>query len=573
MCLIICSAGWFLLVPSEYATLGKHVASSITFLSNIVYWSESGYFDTSSHQKWLLHTWSLSVEWQFYLLYPIAVLFLRRYTGLIWSKRCLVLLGAVSFLLSIFLSNAPGASRWSTLAFYMLPTRAWEMIAGALIFLYPKNHSPRLQAALEYVGIAIVIGSVAGIHSGMVWPGWLAAIPVLGAALILVAGNNHSPITANRPLQFLGTASYSIYLWHWPLVVALNYFQLSREPFWNAGAIALSVGLGYLSYVLVETPVRRIVRNSDRGSVATIQFATIVLVVAAVGVTIATLHGLPSRVGPKVLVADNERMNANKHKTDCNAASDPCDIAKLEKTSKIVIVGDSHAETLSESLLAAMPDGQRGDVLLVSNSGCPTLEGVKRNDLKDTCIESNGKFLEILGRSGKANSPIVLVGNWSGYISGDVAGADHAIISFADRLSARTDIPFSEAEFQKRLSDTVCHLTKVRDVYIVKPVPTYNSNVPTTLARSFMWHGSAPEVVLDLADYRKRNAIALRAIDQASEMCGAHILDPTTYLCPSGKCIGSANGRPLYLDNHHMSEFGNRFLVPMFRPIFASQIN
>jgi peptidoglycan/LPS O-acetylase OafA/YrhL len=247
LCCVLLAVGWFALLPQDYERLDKHVLGSLGFVSNIVYWKESGYFEVASHDKWLLHTWSLSVEWQFYLVYPVLILLLRRLLPARHLVLCLAVLAIMSLAVSIYAS-----ARWPTTAFFLLPTRMWEMLAGGLVCLWAFQPTPRTGRAMEYAGLGLILLSVWLLDAQSVWPGWLAIIPVAGTMLVIGSGQHHSVITGNALAQWMGRASYSIYLWHWPVAVGLYYLGLEQAPLWIIGGIALSLLLGWLSFVLVE---------------------------------------------------------------------------------------------------------------------------------------------------------------------------------------------------------------------------------------------------------------------------------------------------------------------------------
>ena len=224
MCMFMLTAGWFFLSPLEYKQLGGDAAASAGFLSNIRYFQQAGYFEPAASERWLLHTWSLSVEWQFYLIYPLAIGAIRLVFGA--DRRILILSIWCSLLASFGLSMAVGNLRPSA-DFYLLPTRAWEMLAGALVYLHSPiferwRSSRFLVHTLDLCGLSIIVGAAAAFDSNSVWPGYRAAVPVMGAILVLAASNAKSPITGNRLAQAIGTWSYSIYLWHWPLVTLLR---------------------------------------------------------------------------------------------------------------------------------------------------------------------------------------------------------------------------------------------------------------------------------------------------------------------------------------------------------------
>lgn len=245
VCLTLVIFGWFYLYPEDYKQLGKHIGGSIFFISNMIYWHESGYFDVASREKWLLHTWSLSVEWQFYMIYPIVMLVLHRYISLKNIKKALLIGTAIGFLACIY-----ATIKWPTLAYYSLPTRAWEMMFGGVAFLYPLNLQEKAKKYIEAAGVLLIILSYAFINSNTPWPGYLATFPVIGSFIIITANRQSSYITDNVIFRYIGKWSYSIYLWHWPLVVLGYYFNIE---YWIFIGIPLSILLGWVSYQYIET--------------------------------------------------------------------------------------------------------------------------------------------------------------------------------------------------------------------------------------------------------------------------------------------------------------------------------
>ncbi|MFT6212948.1 MAG: peptidoglycan/LPS O-acetylase OafA/YrhL, partial [Alphaproteobacteria bacterium] len=245
LCLALFIWGWFYLTPYDYKALGKHIASSMFFLSNIAYWKEAGYFDAASHEKWLLHSWSLSAEWQFYIIYPLILVGIRKFMS-VKALKLMVLLGVIlGFMLCVVVTyKAPNP------AYYLLPTRAWEMMIGGVAYLYPFAIAEKRKKFLEWSGLLLIIASYFLISKENPWPGYLAFFPVLGSFFIIQAGRNNSFVTGNFIFQKLGAWSYSIYLWHWPLVVAIYYFSLN-DVFIYIG-IALSILLGFLSNRYIE---------------------------------------------------------------------------------------------------------------------------------------------------------------------------------------------------------------------------------------------------------------------------------------------------------------------------------
>ncbi|MDC1255930.1 acyltransferase [bacterium] len=245
LCLFLLCWGWFYLPPMDYELLAKHAGSSLFFFSNITYLQEAGYFDAASHEKWLLHTWSLSVEWQFYIVYPIVLMVLSRLFSIKNIKVLILLFTLLAFAFSLYASY-----RSPSLAFYSLPTRAWEMMLGGIAFLFPLTLTSHYKKAIQLLGILLIVIAYTYLSGNDIWPGYLALIPALGAFLI-IAANNRSLLTDNKLFQWLGNISYSLYLWHWPVVVALKYFE------WNSYihvilGIIICILLSTISYYLIE---------------------------------------------------------------------------------------------------------------------------------------------------------------------------------------------------------------------------------------------------------------------------------------------------------------------------------
>ncbi|HHF9610468.1 TPA: acyltransferase family protein [Escherichia coli] len=243
LCLLLMLYGWFKLPPLDYSALSKHVFSSLLFVSNFVYWGEAGYFDAESHHKWLLHTWSLSAEWQFYIIYPFIIIAFKKLLRDGWVGLALIALAVVSYVFSIYSSTV-----WPTASYFLLPSRAWEMFAGGVAYCYAINSKSKKSIAMHYTGLALIVCSYFIVSSQDLWPGYMTLLPVLGACLYLSA-NHQGLLSRFTPAIMVGKWSYSIYLWHWPVVVYCTINNISIN-IWLG--LAFSVMLGLLSYQIVE---------------------------------------------------------------------------------------------------------------------------------------------------------------------------------------------------------------------------------------------------------------------------------------------------------------------------------
>jgi peptidoglycan/LPS O-acetylase OafA/YrhL len=243
VCAAVIAFGYFYLAPVEYRRLGKHVAASLGFVSNITYWKEAGYFAPVSHEKWLLHTWSLSVEWQFYMLYPLVLLALHRLPR---ERQVRFAIGVIAF--GSFVASVCSSVTSPEASFFLLHTRAWELLLGALVCFYPV----RASRVLEILGLTLILASAMFVSADSVWPGWKALLPSSGAALVIMSNAGDRTVLRAAPVQWLGKISYSVYLWHWPLVVWLAQSDHLHALEWSIAGLVSALAIGSLSYVVIE---------------------------------------------------------------------------------------------------------------------------------------------------------------------------------------------------------------------------------------------------------------------------------------------------------------------------------
>lgn len=569
LCLTLLCLGWFWLPTPDYVQLAKHAFTTILFMSNVKFWKEAGYFDSASHEKWLLHTWSLSVEWQFYIILPLAFMLVWR----LWGKHGLlcviVLAGSLSFGLSVILSYiAPSAG------FFLIPTRAWEMLAGGIVWRLTQNlaFSRKTRIYTEWLGILCIVIAITTFDSSMPWPGYNALLPVIGAMLVLAAARQDSRFTSNPIAARLGASSYSIYLWHWPIVVVLVYTNTQSDMKWVATGLLASLLLGELSLRLIENPARKwLSRQTNRQSACSISIAT--LLVAALCVTLFTVN-FSIRLPQQIDLIANESTNMLANRDECFAKSGISSPSCLYggKNIRVIVVGDSHGDAMISAVESALPN-QTDGLLNLTYAGCPTLSGAKvvPGALDDNiqCKEFNQWIKEKLFTL-DSNIPVVVINRTSAYAFGQqIAGAKLNQPSVYFSTVYRSPEPAFLSEFKTSLVGTLCEMAAERQVYVMRPVPEMRVNVPKTLSRALSFGGSEPGIFISETDYRQRHAFVWQAQNEAAKRCGVKILDPLPYLCQDGKCPGTYNGRPIYFDDNHLSEYGNKLLVPMFKTLFS----
>ena len=568
MCAILLAAGWWVLLPIDYTQLGGQVVYALSFLSNFKFWLDTNYFAADAEEQWLLHTWSLAVEWQFYLLLPLILMAAWR----LRPQRSTVTAVVIAIFLVSFGLSAIVTPRHPEAAFFLLPTRSWEMLAGSLVYLFTHRRvlSDRVARALEAVGLLLLIGSGILVNKDVAWPSWHALVPVLGAMALLAAARSDSPWIAPRWVQWVGSRSYSLYLWHWPVVVAMRYWgDLSNWREVLLGIVVTAV-LAEMSFRWVETLARTasVPRRPTFASAA--QLAALVAI-AMVGAGVRLKHGVEGRFPEAIEMASRESLNVNPRIAECHYRSGRVSPSCLHGGTRLrlIVMGDSHANALVSAALAAAPSSDDG-VMEWTFSGCPILHHVRRHKRPDwQCgdfVDWATKQLETIPK----DIPLVIVNRHGLYAFGDGRSVNNASprVYFPD-APAGPQPAFLDA-YQHAMTDTLCRLAQSRTVYVVRPIPEMNVHVPNQ-SRSMIW-GRAPEATLLRADYQVRNEPFWAAQDQARQRCGVRILDPLPYLCSKDRCDGIRNGRPLYFDEDHLSEYGNRYLVPMFTQVYDENV-
>lgn len=566
-CLALLGVGWMLLLPDDYALLARHALSSLGFVSNYVYLGESGYFDHGATDKWLLHTWSLSVEWQFYLLLPLLLFACWRWRP---SRPVLAAVHVIGMLASLVLMLAvPDDLKAS--AFFLLPMRAWELLCGGSILLMTpslRDHAP-VRRALGLAGVSGLVAILPVAAPAAAWPGCWTMLPVLATAAILISDDRSPAWLGGRVLGWIGDRSYSLYLWHWPVATILIYLDASRP--WHAGAgIALSFILAHASYHAVEQPFRA--GRSRRSGVA-----LGLLFVLALGSSawVVMRMGVPGRMPVEAERAAAESGNRFSPLRQCERSPEgPWDSCRYgQGPIGAILIGDSHADAVASSLAQAVIE-QGGSLQLFVYPSCPTLIGAKWLPgvfrAGQHCEAFNRWVMQRVDEIA-SGVPVVLVARSSAYL--------HGVTEPWEDSPRRPAIYFSEphaevdaallAEYQHALDDTLCHWSPQRPVFQFRPIPEMSANAPRAIARALM-RGDRRAPWISLAEYRARHATVIAAQDKAAARCGTRILDPLPYLCDTEHCHAGADGRPWYYDDDHLSEFGNRRLLPMFREVTAA---
>jgi peptidoglycan/LPS O-acetylase OafA/YrhL len=563
-----------LLFASDFERFGRTLLATLAFATNIELWRETGYFDVAAQQKPLLHLWSVAVEEQFYLLFPPLLLLAR---GARRRRFLLVaLLAAASFALAAWgVVHAPAAT------YYLLPARTWELMAGALLALWgrvPRRMPVREGAGLA--GLGLMLWGVFAFTPDTVFPGPNALFPCLGAVLFLYAGGGGEHLAGRllslRPVVFVGLISYSLYLWHWPVLVFARYALFrSLTPGESALCLALCFGLAVLSWRYVEQPFRKGRLQLKRPLLFRLAAAALALL-ALPGTAAVALDGIPERVPQHI-----RRILAEEHDEDgllqyCFALpldklneKDLCRFGVSRDTApSFILWGDSHADAI---LLAvsdvAKREGREG--YFAGESSCAPLVGVYRYDTP-RCRAFNDRILAFVLAHPEIRT-VILEARWGKNAAGTAYGDEgHGFVPIADDIARAKKPGDNAAIFARGLKRTIDALRAAhREVVLIGPVPEVGQPVPQVLARMAL-SGKYRPIGPTREDYRRREEAVLPLFRKAAAAdSGVTAVFPARYLCASGRCLVRKDGIPLYRDGHHLSVYGARLLDPLLAGIFA----
>ncbi len=544
-----------LFVPKDLFAFGKSLVAMTLFASNLFFKRATGvdgYFGRDAESQALLHTWSLSVEEQFYLFFPAALLLLTR-----WAKRrtahVLFLVVFVSFLASIWMTQHTPLT-----AFYTLIPRAWELLTGSLLAMKaaPPLNQRVLRETVGLAGLGLIAWGVCVLTADATFPGLNALPPCLGAWLLIYAGENGPSwvrtILSFPPLVFIGVISYSLYLWHWPIIVFSRSF--AAEDLNGAATLAVilaSLVMAAISFEFIEAPFRGSDSRITRPQVFSLGLAASVLS-ASLGLAIYWHQGFPGRYdGPtRQLIAKNlarkedfEEVCGNWNR-EVNSIADitGCKIGP-DSPRKIMFWGDSHVQQLYPLIKKLHANGElheRGIVLAIAN-GCPPAEHMNTIGKGYHC-DSFARFA--MQRVEQDIDTVFMAFNtwWSvhGVICSSVDG--RCVEKLTPEETCRA--------FLKELSE---HLHELRmrgkRVIVSLPFPMFDKSIPDLEIRNAVFGGfGLTGTATDITLPSLRDQVA-----SIAKMAGADTFDPRESLCYQGKCITQVNGVSVYKDNNHIA--------------------
>lgn len=566
MCAVVTLAGAFVLDPWTYQRLAADIPAALLFVSNLIFASRSGYFAPAADSEWLLHTWSLAVEWQFYLTYPLLLMLLGR-TVTTGRRLGWWLAGGLAVSFAGGWLMGPVAPAW---AFYSEPTRAWELLAGGLCAVWGGGvpAGPWGRRGLQGVGLALIALSLVIMDDSQSWPSPWTAVPVLGAALVLLAGLKDAAWARFAPVDLIGRSSYSTYIWHWPLIVLLRYEGVAFTPAVIVGGVALCLALGILSYWLIE---RRLTDGLGRlpgavrwglASVSLVAVAGFAAEASATqGFEAVRTAGRPAAV--LQALRDDRAARADWiYERECGqpAAEGGVSLCRLgDPTARdVLVIGDSHAQMLAARYAQAF-SGPGAGLSFLTRGGCAPAPGVGFGIAGMDCVRWTAEAYRYAETSPYRR--VVIVAAWPDFL-GDPALATAGGVCFAD--ADRCRVPKGRAARAVatdaavgRLAGEVSRLvSQGRQVVLIGPLPVSGDADPMTLYRRAFWSGNVAPPGFSSASFERTSAYARARLAQLSAAAGAIYVDPLPALCPGGVCPVTWQGRALYKDARHYRGWG-----------------
>jgi len=560
---------WLWMLPEAMKDFAKSVAAVCTFTSNLFFWRESGYFAPSNQLRPLLHTWSLAVEEQYYLTFPIFLLLAWR-----MGKRSLLsLLIAVSI---VSLAGAQwGAFHMPGTAFYFLPTRGWELMIGVFVafYLVDKENCNRESHALyqfaSLVGILLIAYAVFVFEQLTPWPSLYTLVPTLGTALVIVFAREQTlahRLLGSRVLVGIGLISYSAYLWHYPLFAFARIRSIDAPSQATLLALAfIAIIFAYISWRYVEQPIRsrHLFERSTVFVTSAIGGATLLLIGLGGYIT----SGFPARWDPTVL----RLSSANAyHRTQLYAEG--CHLKGSDHTLKncvrgistqvpaFAIWGDSHAGVLVHELEESFIE-EGLSFLQYTKNNCPVSLGLhtKLHKGEDEHCE---QFTESTMRDlvDKNIETVIIASRWLQYVDEDIVKAS------TNRNDLYTQAPTDTEKVWASYAEAIRGLLRnVRKVILVYPVPESERDVPTSLVKLLITNDLQP---FSLAASYGRVSQRLRKAGEIFDSIGMYPqllrIRPEELFCNTykkGICVSQLDGVPLYFDNEHLSNAGARLIV------------
>lgn len=561
-CLIL---GWFILLPDEYAQLGKHIAGGAGFIQNFLLWNESGYFDVNGDTKPLLHLWSLGVEEQFYIVWPFLL-------WIAYRLRMSLLWVTLIFLAGSFILNIIDVTSKTVMAFYSPQTRFWELLCGAILAKLALNTDgvgrylnsqaeSIFKNGLSLIGLILLIAGFTLINEDRNFPGWWALLPVGGSLILLLAGPHawmNRLILSHPYLVAIGLISYPLYMLHWP-ALSFAVILLGNLTAWQIALILLGVFLGSAAfYRYVERPLRSGIHLKQK----VIGLLLLVAILGTLGYIVYKQHGFSERVFPKRYANITEGLKWNFYsQAECERKYKNAPCLENGGEVRVLLLGDSHANHLYPGLT---PHFQSG--LLYLGTCAPLLnigsDNTKNSIYKPCWSGSIAQYFDAIDHNPSIKT-VALSAYWRLMLDGEFQNRREkkqwGSNILRSTLPAEQGLPADQLVFLG-LSRTIERLQKSKKrIIFVQSSPEISEDFKEfCFARLDNIPSDQISCKITKEQANKLRASEDKLVSEIRESYpGVEIYDPMIDLCDEQDCYLIKNGKPLYRDHHHLSEYGS----------------
>lgn len=565
-------AGAFILSPEEQALYSKGAMFASAYMINLwlIRWSFD-YFASDAANNPFIHFWSLSVEEQFYLAWP-ALLVLAAW--LRPGRRAAIVVIGVTGLVS-FVACARLTSVSPPWAFYFSPLRAWEFAAGGLATMVPASFlrcHPRLRAAQGWLGLALIVPAYLLLDEALPFPGLLALLPVVGTVLLLVSGAGErqadgklaggpAALLSLPPMQWIGKLSYSLYLWHWPVIVYAGMVTAELSGLDRFACLALTLMLSIFTYHVIENPVRRngwLMASAARALVPA-ALLTGAGVVAAYANAKFAVHELDPE--QRVIAQSAARPSTARARGGCvldyeTITPKPCVFGAKNVKGTIALFGDSHADHWSTPLIQA---AEKRDYRVV------------------TWLKSSCRASRLSTWSSKLKRDYAECDQWREQSIKEILALRPALVVISEialtssrKMAAGKDEPDSQdAEWKAGLRSTLETFSKAGlKVAFIRDVPFNDEQVDTCVARA-LWRGDTPSLCDQTRAYAANDAMAAVERDVVRSIPNARYVDMTDQFCNQTTCHVFIGGKIAFRDRHHLATaFAETLEKPLEKALF-----
>ena len=533
---------WAWMGPDAFAGFARSLVAVGLFAANVLFWQEGGYFATAAEAKPLLHTWSLAVEEQYYLLFP-------PFLAVLWRRLRRFLFGGIALLaLSSFLLAVLSVGARPEAAFYLAPTRAWELLAGALLALHARHHPAAPREGPAALGLGMILAALLFYDAQTPFPSAWTLLPVIGTVLVLrhgQTGTRTAALLSWPPFVWVGLISYSAYLWHQPVFAFARLRSLDApDPAVMALLAGATLGMAWVTWRWVEQPFRQ----GWSGPVLPVAGGALTAMIA-LGLVLPHLdRGLPAALAPApVMARDDHPCALHTHVSEARIAA--C-LAQAQARPKVVLIGDSHAMAISAALRRALA-AEGGMLISFAHVGCYPIPGTTRLPAQGQggCHRLRAQAWQTLAQLAP-DVPVVVLARWTLALQGTrfdngEGGREHG-------APVRLEVRHAGVDLPTHTQDWLARHAAQRPVVVLGPFPEAGWDVPVRRAKMTLFGTQQP--LSTALDVQHRRMAPARAMLAALPARGVTVVPLAPLFCDHeipGRCINADAERVFYLDDDH----------------------